>query len=98
MLGENSIKIDNHVVSHIPARVYNGFEDLAETIMNPENCRTSIITLLLKVNHDFTTPEPVYAYTDIKKTNFFGDSYVKLLTTLHLPSSTGYHRFYFPFI
>jgi hypothetical protein len=35
-------------------------------------------------------------YTDIIKPNFVGDSYVKLLTTLHLPSSTGYHRFHFP--
>jgi len=30
--GENSVKIDNHVVSHFSARVYNGLEDLAETI------------------------------------------------------------------
>jgi len=34
-------------------------------------------------------------YTDIKP-NLVGDSYVKLLTTLHFPSSTGYHRFDFP--
>jgi len=43
--GENSVKIDNHIVSHFPARVYiyNGLEDLAETIMNPANCHTSRI-------------------------------------------------------
>ena len=35
-------------------------------------------------------------YTNIIKPNLVGDSYVKLLTTLHFPSSTGYHRFDFP--
>jgi hypothetical protein len=35
-------------------------------------------------------------YTDIIKPNLVGDSYVKRLTTLHFPSSTGYHRFDFP--
>ena len=34
-------------------------------------------------------------YTDIIKPNSVGDSYVKLLTTLHFPFSTGYHRFDF---
>ena len=43
--GVNSVKIDNHIVSHFPARKYNGLEDLAETIMNPANCRTSRITI-----------------------------------------------------
>jgi len=87
--GENSVKIDNHVVSHFPARVYNGLEDLAETIMNPANRHTSRITVSLTDNPDFSTPEPVYVYTDIIKPNLFGDSYVKLLTTLHFPSSKG---------
>ena len=64
--------------------------------MNPANCHTSRITVSLKDNPDFTTPEPVYVYTDIIKPNLVGDSYVKLLTTLHFPSSTGYHRFDFP--
>jgi len=93
--GENSVKIDNNIISHFPARVYKGLEDLAETIMNPANCHTSRITVSLKDNPDFTTPEPVYVYTDIKP-NLVGDSYVNLLTTLHFPSSTGYHRFDFP--
>jgi len=57
--GENSVKIDNHIVFHFPARIYNGLEDLAETIMNPANCRTSEITVSLKDNPDFTTPDPV---------------------------------------
>jgi hypothetical protein len=35
-------------------------------------------------------------YTDIIKPNLIGDSYVKLLTTLHFLSTTGYHRFDFP--
>ena len=34
-------------------------------------------------------------YTDIKP-YLVVDSYVKLLTTLHFPSSTGHHRFDFP--
>jgi len=64
---ENSVKIDNHVVSHFPASVYNILEDLAETIINPANCRTSRITVSLKDNPHCTTPEPVYVYTDVIK-------------------------------
>jgi hypothetical protein len=64
--------------------------------MNSANRRTSRITVSLKDNPDFTTPEPVYLYTDIIKINLFGEFYVKRLTTLHLPSSTGYYRFDFP--
>ena len=94
--GENSVKIDNHVVSHFPARVYNGHEVLTETIMNPANRHTSRITVSLTDNPNFTTREPVYVHTDIKEPNLVGDSYVKRLTTLHFPTSTGYHRFYFP--
>jgi len=33
----NSVKMNNHVVSHFPAPEYNGLEDLAERIMNPLN-------------------------------------------------------------
>jgi hypothetical protein len=62
--------------------------------MNPANCNTFRITVSLKNNPDFTTPEHVYVYTDIIKPNLFGESYVELLT-LHFPSSTGYHRFDF---
>jgi len=84
------------VVSHIPNCVYNGFEDLAETIMNPANCHSSRVNVSVKDNHDFVSPVPVYVYTDIVERNLVGDSYVKLLTTLHFPSSTGYHRFDYP--
>jgi len=35
-------------------------------------------------------------YTGIIKPNLVGDSYVKLLTTLHFPSSAGYRGFDFP--
>jgi len=35
-------------------------------------------------------------YTDIIKPNLVGDSNFKLLTTLHFPSGTEYHRFDFP--
>jgi len=89
------VKIDNHIIFHFPARIYNGVEDLAETIMNPANCHTSRITVSLKDNPDFTIPEPVYVYTDIKP-NLVGDPYIKLLTTVRFPSSIGYHRFDFP--
>jgi hypothetical protein len=39
--------------------------------------------------------EPVYVYTDVIKPNLVGDSYVRLLTSLHFPSGTGYHRFHY---
>jgi hypothetical protein len=61
--------------------------------MNPANCHTSRRTVSLKDNPVFTTPEPVYVYTDVIKPNLVGDSYVKILTTLHFPL---YHRFDFP--
>jgi hypothetical protein len=64
--------------------------------MNPANCHTSRITVSLKDDPDFTTPEPVYVYTDIIKPNLAGDFYVKRLMTLHFPFSTGYQRFDFP--
>ena len=91
--GVNSIVINGNFVSYFPARVYDGNEDLAKTIMNPTNCRTSIVTLFSKDNFDFAIPEPVYIYTDIIKPNLVGDSYVRLLTTLHFPSNIGYHSF-----
>jgi hypothetical protein len=92
--GNNSIRIDDKVISYFPACVYNGLEDLAATIMNPANCHSSRITL--KDSCNYATPETIYVYTDIIKPNFVGDSYVRVLTTLHFPSSTGYHRFDYP--
>jgi hypothetical protein len=63
--GASCVMTDNQLVSHFPARVYNGLEDLTETILDPANCRTSKVTVSLKDNPDFTAPEPVYVYTDI---------------------------------
>ena len=94
-IGENSLRFGDNVVSHFPNPVYNGLEDLAETIMNPD-CNSSRIDVSVKDNSDFASPEPVYVYTDIVKPNLVGDSYVRLLTTLHFPSTTGYHRFNYP--
>jgi len=64
--------------------------------MNTTNCRTSRITVSIKDNTDFITPEQIYVYTDIIKPNLVGDSYVKHLTTLHFSSSIEYHRFHYP--
>ena len=48
--GENSIVFNENLVSYFPARVYNGIEDLEETIMNPANCRSSLVMLHTKDN------------------------------------------------
>jgi hypothetical protein len=58
--GDNSLKINEHVVSYFPKRVYNGLEDLAETIMNPANCHSSRVPRPAQDNWEFATPEPVY--------------------------------------
>ena len=70
---------------HLPNRVYNGLEGLAEKIMNPAECHSSRVYVHVKDNSDLASPEPVYVYTDILKPNLFGNSYVKLLKphTLH---------------
>jgi hypothetical protein len=95
-MGENSLRIRDNVVSHFPNRVYNGLEDLAETIMNHANCHSNKVTVPMRYNYNFALPEPVYVYADVVKPNLIGDSYVKFLTTLDFPSSTGYHRFSHP--
>jgi len=64
--------------------------------MNRANCHSSTVNLSTKDNFNFTQPEPVYIYTDIIKPNLVAGSYVRLLTTLHFPSNTGYHRFDYP--
>jgi len=81
--------LNENLVSYFPARVYNDIEDLAQAIMNPHNCRSSTVNLYKKDNFHFAQPEPVYIYTDIIKPTLVGDSYVRLLTPLHFPSSTG---------
>ena len=73
--------------------MYKIVEDLVETIMTSANCRSSRVTLTAKDNFELTLLEPVHIYTDIIRPNFVGDSYVRLLTSLHFPSATGYHRF-----
>ena len=92
-IGENSLRIRDNAVSHFPNRVYKGLEDLAETIMKTVNCNSTRVNVAVKDNYDFASPEPVFVYTYIVKPNIVGNSYVKLLTTLQFPSSTGYHRF-----
>jgi len=94
--GENSIIVNENLVSYFPARTYNDINDLAEIIINPANCRSSTVNLSTKDKFNFSQPEPVYVYTDIIKPNLVGDSYVGLLTSLHFPSNTGYHRFDYP--
>jgi hypothetical protein len=64
--------------------------------MTPANCRSSRVTLSTRDNSLFAMPEPVYVYTDIIKPNLDGDSYVGLMTPLHFPSSTGYHKLHYP--
>jgi len=44
------------VVSHFPTRVYNGLEDLAETIMKPANCHSYRVNISVKGNSDFASP------------------------------------------
>jgi len=94
--GENSVMVIENLVSYFPARTYNGINNLAEAIINPANCRSSTVKLSTKDNFNFPKPEPVYVYTDIIKPNLVGVSYVRLLTSLHFPSNTVYHRFDHP--
>ena len=88
--------INENFVSYFPARPYNGIEDLAETIMNLANCRTSLVMIPTKDNLYFTQPETVYVYTDIIEPNLVGDTYVRVLTSLQFPSDKGFHRFDYP--
>jgi hypothetical protein len=93
---QNSLQLEDNVVFHFPVRTDNNLEDLFASIMNPTNCRSSKVSLPAKDNSDFTTLEPVYVYTHVIKPNLVGDSYVRLLTTLHFPYKTGYDRFDYP--
>ena len=88
--------IDENLVSYFPASVYNEFDELAETIMNPANCRSSTVILPTKDNLNFIQPESVYVKTDIIILNLVGDTYVRLLTSLHFQSYKGFHRFDYP--
>jgi hypothetical protein len=66
---DNSIRIDDNVISYFPARIYNGVEDLATTIMNPNNCHSSKSTLTTNDNCNYDKPETIYVFTDIIKPN-----------------------------
>jgi hypothetical protein len=94
--GDNSIQLRDSIVSHFPVRTYKGLKDLFDTIMKPGNHSSSRVVIFTKDNIEFNQPEPVYVYTDIIKPSFVGDTFARLLTPLHFPSSTGYHRFDFP--
>ena len=94
--GQILLQTGEKLVFHFPVWVYNGLEDLAETIMNPTNCCSLWVNLPETDKSDFVTPEPVQVNAYITKLNLLGDTYVRLLTTLHFPSTTGYHRFLIP--
>ena len=89
--------VTENLVSHFTSRAYNSIDDLSETIMNPAKCRYSTVKHSIKYNIYFVHPVPVNVYTDIIKQNLVGDSYVRILTSLHFPSAKGYHRFDYPF-
>jgi len=89
--------VNDNLVSYFPARTYNNINDLAETNINPANCRSSTVNLSTKDNFNFAQPAPLYVYTETIKPNLVGDTYVRLSTTLHFPSTVGNHRFDYPF-
>jgi hypothetical protein len=63
--------------------------------MNSVNCHSSTVNVSVKDNSDFAFSDPVCVFAGIIKPNFWGDFYVRHLTTLHFPSATGY-RFNYP--
>ena len=83
-------------MSYFPSCAYASIDDLAETTMNPDNCRSSTVKHSIKGNINLAHSEPVYVYTDIVKPNLVGDPYVRLLTSVRFPSAKGYHRFDYP--
>jgi len=40
--------VKENLVSYIPSRAYVSIDDLAETIMNPANCRSSTVKHSIK--------------------------------------------------
>jgi hypothetical protein len=60
--GKILLQIGEMLVFQFPVWVYNGLEDLAETIMNPTNCCSSGVNLPETDKPDFATPEPVQVY------------------------------------
>ena len=46
-------------VSYFPAREYNDIDDLAATIINPANWRSSPVNLSIKDKYNFAQTEPL---------------------------------------
>jgi len=81
--------VNENLIFYTPSRAYDSIDDLAETIMNPANCRFSTLKHSIKDNINFAHPALVYVYTDILKPNVLGDSFMRPLTSLHFPSVKG---------
>ena len=54
--GENSIMFKENLVPYFPSRAYDSIDHLAETIMNPPNCRSSTVNHPIKDNINFCSP------------------------------------------
>jgi hypothetical protein len=74
----------------------NDFEDLVATILKPTNCRSFRDSLPVKHNSQSTASQRVYVYTVVIKSNLVGDSYLRIVKSLHFTSKTRYHRFDYP--
>ena len=57
--GENSINVKIYIVSYFPSRAYDSIDDLAETIRNPTNCRSSTVKHSIQDNTNFAQAETV---------------------------------------
>jgi hypothetical protein len=86
--GENSLRINEKVVSHFPLLLYNGIEDLAKTIMKPANCHSSRVTIPVQDKSDLATPEHFCVYTDLSNQIWSGF----LRETLNNPILSISHR------
>ena len=51
--------INENLASYFPARKCNGIDDLAATIINPANCRSSPVNLSIKDKYNFAQTEPL---------------------------------------
>ena len=54
--------VKGNLFSYFPARVYVNIYDLAETIMNSADCRSSTLKHSIKDNNNIAHPESVYVY------------------------------------
>jgi hypothetical protein len=62
--GENSIMVNENVVSHFTSRAYDSINDLEETIKNPANCCSSTVKHSIKTILAMLTLNP-YTFTKI---------------------------------